>query len=155
MKANELKDALRDLASVLQSGGAKQGAEDLRAVSKRLNGDETLSAKHAIDALEAELTAPASDSAKPEAGPPKLATQRHLKALNEAGLDAGAFKAAFDAVTTDRTLLKDDVIALMKNYASAHIRAKTKKAALEEIKREFSRRQYDNNTREQARTTPW
>lgn len=148
MKATELKSLLENLAELMRAGGAKRSAEDVVLLTDRIDTSDNKSATQAIEKLEAELSAEAAE-------PVNIAIQRYVDGLKEAGRDEAKFDKIYARLHDDRSIKKDDAIAVMRGYVGQQLRVRTKAQAFEEIQRQFSKLLYDANTERQAASTPW
>jgi len=148
MQTKDLRAILKDLKGLFAAADAKEPVKDFDAIDRLLEPCDDEDVSETLDRIARDLTA------DPE--PVDITIARHAQKLRDAGYDATAFGAAFAALKSDKAMTKPAVFKVLKMYAGPHVRATTKKAALDQIERHFTSLIYDRHADEQAkRATPW
>lgn len=78
-----------------------------------------------------------ADMAANRKPPNKVAAEPHIKALTAALGDRSAFEAALTALQADKSLKVNDICFIATTYGAGGTQPKTRKDALEKIKRRF------------------
>lgn len=134
MNLKRLRDIIADVAGIVGASGARQSAEDVRALTQALDGPDERAADEAIDELESLISQEE-----------RLRREAHIKRLLEAGTDKSSFEAVFAELKNDRRVLKEDADAIAHAYTKGRKKWPSRKAALDAIRKKFVERAYQES----------
>jgi predicted RNA binding protein with dsRBD fold (UPF0201 family) len=131
MALSVFRQALRNLADVVEASGTKKAAEDVRAIATVLPGPDERQVGDAIADLERLM---------------KLEGEQRLELyvaqLNAAGTDRSVFERIVDDITKNKRVTKQDADAIAHGYTRGRTSWKTRKAAIDAMKTSFDDRSY-------------
>lgn len=131
MNMLRLREAIRDLAGVVEATSTKRAGDDVRALEDCLSGGDDRKARDAVTEFE--------DIVRQEKERFRAA---YVDRLNDAGTDRALFEPLFAELSSDKRLLTDDANAIAHAYTQGREKWPTKSAALGAIKTLFGERAY-------------
>jgi hypothetical protein len=147
MRATELKRPLEEIRETFAAAGLTVPAKDIADVLAYIDaqGDRD------IDHLMAEIKLKLDPAAHKH-----LLCAKHLKALRSAKFIEADFKAALEALRSDKAAEKGDVHQIAKDYGVIRINGKSRETYLESLDKYFYWALYNRDADEMAkRATPW
>lgn len=127
MQTRSLIEALTRLADFVNVAGAKKDAKEVRELGEFFESYKDKAVGEALQDVKHLLAEQCREKLKP-----------YLDKLTSAGVDEAKFGQAINLIEKDRSLVKEDAIALAKAYTSRSKNWKSKKDALEAIKKKFA-----------------
>ncbi|MBU1212766.1 MAG: hypothetical protein KJ587_16055 [Alphaproteobacteria bacterium] len=126
MKVAEFRGILEDLQKIFSAGGAKGPAGDMAALADSVKGADAQDCEQFLQGLKETISADPGE--------------KHLNALESAGLDDTKFEAAIRDLEKDRSLKSADLDKVGVNYTKSRRFAKlykTRIAKLKQIRQAF------------------
>lgn len=149
MRASELGDTIRRIGDVIGAAGRSAAQQDFERVADLLAEYGETDVETALVEMRRAF---ASDAARDR----ETAVGSHSETLLAAGLDEARFKTALAKIEADKTLSKDDVIAIARTYGVIRMNGRSRASAIESIEKHFYWRAIDQDSRAVAsKATPW
>jgi hypothetical protein len=144
MRVRDLRSILGDIQRVFKASGAKKQETAFTKLSVTLEAQDGRDLDSYLKAVEDEIQA---DSL------PRATT--YLRLLDEIGFDEPAFRDFIEKLEQDRSLPKNELIAVVEGYAGSADRRGTAKKLIKQLSAKFYAKLYERDANELAkRATP-
>ena len=147
MRADQLKNNLLEIKGIFSAAGVALAENDVAKLAEYFERQGERDLDEVLEEITAKLD--------PTVGR-RLAIAAHIEALKMAALDETRFQAALNALRTDRSLDKLDVLQVLQGYGVIRISGKSRDAYLESLDKHFYWLLYNRDADAMAqRATPW
>ena len=156
MHVSELSLILKQMQDCYDTAGAKAQANDFERMIEILGGHESETVEDFVCNLRPKLEKKSPRKQTPQAQPDQTTVNRYVTLLNGAETNQEAFGKAFEKLKCDSKIRKREIDAIANAYVGGSNRYKSKKVALESIKKKFVQQvRFEGKMNIVDKLTPW
>ena len=157
MHIRELMQAIRKIEATFQLAGKKSPFGNLKVFALLVDRKEHLTLAEFLDELNSQFAKPkARKPSKPPKAPREALVQSYSTRLTDAGLDLEKFGAAFQALSSDKSVTSPELKMVAELFIGAKGRGPSKKKILEDIEGRFRQRLFQNSKSVVVqKSSPW